>query len=135
MPTARHHHASEVVDGKLFVIGGRETGIRSNTDMNEKYDPEQDTWTELNHMPTKRSGLTAASVGSDIFVMGGEKARGSFDINEKYDTVANTWTLESSMPNPRLGHDAVTFNDEIYIFGGKISQSKDTIIDKTEIFT
>ncbi len=102
--------------------------------MNEMYDPEQDTWTELNHMSTKRSGLTAASVGSDIFVMGGEKAGGSFDINEKYDTVADSWTLEPSMPDPRLGHDAVTSNDKIYILGGKTNQSKDTVIGMTEIF-
>jgi N-acetylneuraminic acid mutarotase len=123
------------VDGKLFIIGGRETGIRSNTDRNEMYDPEKDTWVMVNNMPTKRSGLSAASVGNNIFVIGGEKAGGSFDIIEKYDKVTDSWVLESPMPNPRLGHDAVTFNYKIYIFGGKTSQSKETTTGITEIFT
>jgi N-acetylneuraminic acid mutarotase len=134
MPTARHHHTSETVDGKLFIIGGRETGIQSNTDTNEMYDPEQDTWVVLNHMPTKGGGLSAASIGNHIFVMGGHGASRGFDINEKYDTTTDSWTLESPMPNPRLGHDAVAFNNKIYVFEGKTSHSKETTTGITEIF-
>ena len=66
MPTARHHLASLVVDGKLYAIGGRLLGngiprpvneALSNFNDNEAYDPKQDSWTILSPMPTKRSGL------------------------------------------------------------------------------
>ena len=80
MPTARHHHASGIAEGKLFIFGGRETGIGSNTDRNEMYDPELDTWTVLSPMPTKRSGLSASSIGNQVFAMGGQNETGGFDL-------------------------------------------------------
>ncbi len=43
MPTARNHAAPGVVDGKLYVIGGRVgaafMGVASDTDVVEEYDP------------------------------------------------------------------------------------------------
>lgn len=39
MPTARHHAASSVIDGKLYIIGGRVSGSLDNIDVNEMYDP------------------------------------------------------------------------------------------------
>ncbi len=43
MPTARNHAAAGVVDGKLYVIGGRVgaafMGVASDTDVVEEYDP------------------------------------------------------------------------------------------------
>ena len=61
MPTIRHHHASAVIEGKLFVIGGRQTDKSPdlNIGTNEAYDPKLDKWTSFAAMPTKRSGLTA----------------------------------------------------------------------------
>jgi N-acetylneuraminic acid mutarotase len=57
MPTARHHAGSAVVDGKIFLIGGRISGSLENISVNEAYDPEQDKWiTNLEAMPSKRSG-------------------------------------------------------------------------------
>ena len=133
MPTARHHHASAVVDGKIYIIGGRETGIGSNTDRNEMYDPGLDTWTVLSPMPTKRSGLSASSIGNQVFAMGGQNEIGGFDLNEKYDTATDSWTIETPLPNPRLGHDTVTYEDKIYV-RGKTSLPQETATEKTEIF-
>ena len=48
MPTtAREHLTSAVVDGKLYVIGGRSNGMSYNVDANEVYDPKTDKWTIL----------------------------------------------------------------------------------------
>ena len=140
MPTARHHATSSVVDGKLYVIGGRIYGdgipepiakALSNFDLNEMYDPATDTWTKLNAMPSKRSGLASAPIGNDIYVFGGEKVNGTFENNEKYDTVQNVWTLESPLPTPRLGLKAVTVDDTIYVIGGKTWYY---VAGQTEIF-
>lgn len=128
MPTARHHMTSSVVDGKLYVIGGRLLGNGiprpineglSNLNDNEMYDPVKDTWTTLEQMPTKRSGLASASIGDQIYVLGGQKVNGTFGNNEKFDTRNNTWTTEAPLPTPRLGLEAVAFGDDIYLIGGK----------------
>ena len=52
--------ASSVIDGKLYVIGGRISGSSlDNVDVNEMYDPIQDRWviSNLEPMPSKRSGI------------------------------------------------------------------------------
>jgi N-acetylneuraminic acid mutarotase len=83
MPTARHHHSSATVDGKLYVVGGRLLGdsikspineYLSNFNDNEMYNPLNDSWTVMEQMPTKRSGIAAAvsPVDGNIYVFGGE---------------------------------------------------------------
>lgn len=128
IPTARHHMTSSVVDGKLYVIGGRLLGdgipapIKeglSNFNNNEMYDPKNDTWTQLEPMPSKRSGLASAPIGGYIYVFGGQKVNGTFENNEKYDTKKNIWTTEKPLPTPRLGLKAVAVGDYIYVVGGK----------------
>ena len=84
MPTARHHAASVVVDENIYVIGGRLTNSLVNTDVVEKYDPSSGSWTtDLEPMPSKRSGIAAATnVNGLIYVLGGEQNQGTFDDNE-----------------------------------------------------
>lgn len=128
MPTERHHLTSSVVDGKLYVIGGRLLGDGipapiaeglSNFDVNEMYDPANDTWTTLEKMPSNRSGLASAAIGDYIYVFGGQEVNGTFENNERYDTKNNIWTNEKPVPTPRLGLKAVAVGDDIYVVGGK----------------
>jgi N-acetylneuraminic acid mutarotase len=82
MPTTRHHAASAVVDGNIYVVGGRLTGSLINVDVNKKYDPVLDQWTtDLEPMPSKRSGNAATSVNESIYVLGGEQNQGTFNNN------------------------------------------------------
>jgi N-acetylneuraminic acid mutarotase len=118
LPTAREHLASAVVNGKLYIIGGRAGGIGSNFDANEMYDPVKNTWTTLESMPSKRGGLTAASVYGNIYVFGGEEPGGTFNNNEKYDPNINKWTEGIPMPTGRHGLIAAAINDKIYVVGG-----------------
>ena len=126
MPTARHHAGSAVVDGKIFVIGGRISGSLENISVNEAYDPEQDRWiTNLEVMPSKRSGIAAAAISSsvnsssNIYVFGGEEPSKTFNNNEKYDVKTNKWTSEPVMPTARHGLAAVDIaDDKIYVIGG-----------------
>ncbi len=121
MPTARHHAASSVTDGKLYVIGGRISGSLDNIDINEMYDPIQDRWVSnnLESMPSKRSGIAAASINNSIYVFGGEEPSKTFNNNEKYDVKTNEWTSEVPMPTARHGLAAVYVEDDkIYVIGG-----------------
>jgi N-acetylneuraminic acid mutarotase len=123
MPTSRHHAGSAVVDGKIFVVGGRISDSLENISVNEAYDPVQDTWiTDLEPMPSKRSGIAAASsslTNSSIYVFGGEEASKTFNNNEKYDPKINKWMSEPPMPTARHGLAAVfAIENNIFVIGG-----------------
>lgn len=140
MPTARHHAASAVVDGELYVIGGRSTERYSslpflNLNNNEKYDPKTDTWYQLEPMPSKRSGLGAASINGNIYVFGGQAPLRVYDNNEKYAPKIDEWTLQSPLPTPRHGLAAVPEGTKgnIYVIGGG-TNSKDSVSASNEIF-
>ena len=134
MPTAREHLTSAVVDGKLYVIGGRTNGVAFNVDANEVYDPVADKWTILEPMPSKRGGLSSAAVvNGSIYVIGGEQPTGTFNNNERFDTVSNTWTPEGNMPTARHGLAAVAIDNNIYVIGGG-PQPGGSSTDVNEIF-
>ena len=125
MPTSRHHAGSAVVDGKIFVVGGRISGSLENISVNEAYDPVQDKWiTDLEPMPSKRSGIAAAAsssylTNSSIYVFGGEEALKTFNNNEKYDPKVNKWMSEPPMPTARHGLAAVFVEEnKIFVIGG-----------------
>lgn len=125
MPTARHHAGSAVVDGKVFVMGGRISGSLENISVNEAYDPAQDTWiTDLEPMPSKRSGIAAVSAPSSlnrssIYVFGGEEVSKTFNNNEKYDPMTDKWMSEHPMPTARHGLAAIFAEEnEVFVIGG-----------------
>ena len=122
------------MDGNIFVIGGRETDVPTNLNVNQKYDPKSNNWTELAPMPTKRSGAASTSIDGYIYVLGGEKIVGSFNNVEKYDPKSDSWTEEQHMPTARLGLDAVSLDGKIYAIGGKINQTKESSTNVNEIF-
>lgn len=121
MPTQRDHLSSAVVEDKIFVIGGRqplERELYKDLDVNEMYDPQKDSWTSLEPLPTNRSGLAASAIDSSIYVLGGESTKKTFDNNERYDTVTNTWSTERPLPTARHGLSAVSIDDKIYVIAG-----------------
>ena len=144
MPTARHHHTSAVVDGKLYVIGGRLLGnsIKSHIDEalsnfndNEMYNPLNDSWTVLEQMPTKRSGIAGAvsPFDSNIYVFGGQDIDGAFSNTEKYNPEINKWASEEPIPTARYGLESIALDDKIYVIGGR-TDSGPYIVDINEIF-
>ena len=121
MPTPRHHVASAVVDGNVYVIGGRVQGISPITNVNvtEMYDPKMDKWMILESIPSKRSGISAASINNTIYVFGGEDLTKTYNNNEKYNVKNNTWESQEPLPTARHGLSAVSVNDDkIYVIGG-----------------
>ena len=112
MSVPRNHAFGGVVNGKIYVIGGR-TGhgfilSATNTDVVEEYNPVNDTWSvPKERMPTARSGGASGSDGRRIYVAGGEVTTkdlvGAFKSVEAYDPVTNSWLTLPSMPMPRHG--------------------------------
>jgi N-acetylneuraminic acid mutarotase len=129
MPTTRNHAYSGVVNGKIYVIGGRQGAgnipVTSNTDIVEEYDPAQDLWGPIKErMPTPRSGGGAATYGTKIYVAGGElqnrQLRAAFRALEAYDAATDTWTILPSMPSARHGVAAAFLGNKLHLVSGKM---------------
>jgi N-acetylneuraminic acid mutarotase len=69
MPSKRSGSAATTLNDFVYVFGGEQNEGTFNN--NERYDPQSDTWTILDPMPTARHGLGVASYDSKIFTMGG----------------------------------------------------------------
>jgi N-acetylneuraminic acid mutarotase len=120
MPTGRHHAASTTVDNKIYVVGGRIAGSSPlvNVNVNEIYDTEKDKWTQIESMPSKRSGIAAATINNSFFIFGGEDLTRTFGNNEKYDIKNGKWTSLESMPTSRHGLAAISIGNKIFVIGG-----------------
>jgi len=141
MSVPRNHAFGGVVNGKIYVIGGR-TGhafilSATNTDVVEEYDPASNMWSlPKERMPTARSGGASGSDGRRIYVAGGEVTTtelvGAFRAVEAYDPVTNTWMTLPSMPMPRHGVAGGVIGNRFHLVSGMIqSAGALTFLDPT----
>lgn len=119
MPTARGGGAAVVVDGKIYVAGGRPPRGHDFA----VYDPSTDKWTTLPNLPTQRNHIAAAAIGGKVFVVGG-RFEGGFrskmtDALEVFDPKTNVWTSRKSMPTIRGGINGIEANGCFHVFGGE----------------
>jgi len=117
MPTSRGFHFANVVDGKIYVIGGSQASEpnRNRVPTVEVYDPATDTWTQKGNMPGKRSAGSSSVVDGKIYIIGGYEGARRVD---EYDPSTNTWTTKSEMPTPRHALSTSVVNGKVYAIGG-----------------
>jgi N-acetylneuraminic acid mutarotase len=141
MSVPRNHAFSGVVNGKIYVIGGR-TGhafilSAANTDVVEEYDPVSNTWSApKERMPTARSGGASGTDGRRIYVAGGEVTTkalvGAFRAVQTYDPATNSWSTLPSMPMPRHGLAGAVIGNRFHLVSGMIqSAGAMTFLDPT----
>jgi N-acetylneuraminic acid mutarotase len=127
MPTTRNHAFSGVVNGKIYVIGGRlaagTVAASSPTDVVEEYDPATNLWGAVKQkMPTPRSGGGAATYNGKIWVAGGEitnrQLSAAFRALEAYDPATDTWEIMPTMPSARHGVAAGFIGNKLHLVSG-----------------
>ena len=132
MPTPRNHAAIGVVNGKIYVIGGRVgaafIGLASDISVVEEYDPAADEWSGPRaRMPIARSALGAGVYGGRIYVAGGEyqdtHMMATFRAVEAYDPASNTWTEMPPMPVSRHGLAVGVIANRIYVVSGDVQSA------------
>lgn len=137
-PSARNSAAGAVIDGRLFVAGGRVVG-GSNESTLESFDPRSGNWERLSPMPNAQGGIAAAAVDGRLYVFGGEYfgASGSGVHRESwaYDPATDAWSRISPMPVPRHGLGAVAIDGSIYVIGGATQASGQGTSDRLSRFT
>ena len=141
MSVPRNHAFSGVVNGKIYVIGGR-TGhgfilAATNTDVVEEYNPISNTWSApKERMPTARSGGASGTDGRRIYTAGGEVTTkelvGAYKAVEAYDPLTNSWIALPSMPMPRHGIAGAVIANRFYLVSGMMqSAGALTFLDPT----
>ena len=126
MPTSRNHAAVGVVNGKIYVLGGRLGAVFVNaspTDVVEEYDPAIDSWTFAKaRMPMPRSGTAYGSYKGKIYVAGGEyldnQIVGVYRELQAYDPANDEWTMLPPMAIPRHGLVGGISGDRFYVVSG-----------------
>jgi N-acetylneuraminic acid mutarotase len=123
MPTARSGGGAGVIDGKIYVAGGRPP--RGNDFA--VYDPATDAWTVLPNLPTARNHLAVEAIGGKLYVAGGR-----FDAGvggpmtaklEVFDPATGAWTTGAPMPAARAGVTAIAAFGCLYVLGGEGNMS------------
>lgn len=119
MPTPRHGLCSAVLDGKIYVIGGRGASDEILAVV-ERYDPEHDIWeTGIDLLQEPRCYAAAVSLNGKIYVIGG---RGGQDqllkTVEMYDPLQNQWSYVQNLHQRREALAAAVLEGKIYAIGG-----------------
>lgn len=125
MPTPRANFRVEVVENKIFCIGGdKENG--TDTQANEVYDPLTDTWQTRAPLPTLRDSFSTIVYNNRIYVIGGVAGfnpvtanRGTYTgTTEVYDPSLDTWETKASMLNAVYPESSTAINGKIYVICG-----------------
>jgi N-acetylneuraminic acid mutarotase len=142
MPTPRNHATAGVVNGKVYVIGGRVGAAfisagSSNVDVVEEYDPAADNWGSARaKMPSARSAMASGVYAGRIYVTGGEGQNAqmmyTFRALEAYDPAANRWTLLPSMPVSRHGLAGGVVGNRLHMVSGDVQSAGTGIQVHTE---
>jgi N-acetylneuraminic acid mutarotase len=128
-PTARNSAAGAVLEGMLWVAGGR-TVSGGGTGRLDRYDPAADRWTTMAPIPRSYAqnnqvggGLAMAEANGKLVAFGGEWfARGGgggvFAETWIYDPARDAWEAGPDMTTPRHGLAAASVDGAVYAVAG-----------------
>lgn len=111
MPSARCGAAIAVVDGVIYVIGGK-----GNESTVESYDPSTNLWTARAPTLAPRVNVSAVAVGNEIYVFSGLGASAS--TSEFYNISNDTWTYTTPPPYKVSSYFTENVAGMAYIMGG-----------------
>lgn len=130
-PSPRVGHASLTL-GNAFIVFGGDTKIEETDILDDNLYLLNTTslkWTvaaPVGHRPSGRYGHTISTIGSVLYVFGGQLDDTFFNDLVSFDltTLQNpdsSWNVikpNSKVPPPRTNHTIVTYQDKLYLFGG-----------------
>jgi hypothetical protein len=139
MPTPRFKLRANVVDGKIYLIGGINSDIPEDltiphrlnygqriTDVVEVYDPVRDTWTNGTSMPSATAHYASAVIKNKMYFI-------TPTLNQIYDAESDSWSRGAPPVSPDCGSGGVTSGvfapQRIFVFGQNVTQSYDPTID------
>jgi N-acetylneuraminic acid mutarotase len=122
-PHPGNHHAAEVVNGRLYVIGG--FGSSSNGKV-QIFDPATNAWALGAAMPFAAGSGSSAVINGQIYVAGGIIGSTTTTRVARYNPATNTWAERAPMPQGRNHAASATDGQKLYVFGGRGAGSGDS---------
>lgn len=121
MPPSLLDAGSAVVNGKLYVAGGKD-GVGPKTGL-QIYDPVANTWSAGAAMPASYPAVenpAGVAYNGKFYLFGGstQPFTGAVTNAAVYDPGANAWTDLAPMTMARGGATAQVLNGKIYVIGG-----------------
>ncbi len=108
MPTPRADLCANTVGNEIFLIGGEKYSNNypyyTETNVNEAYNPANDSWSTKASLPTAVQGYGSAVLDNKIYVIGGSKqpvTTGNamlINTNQVYDVQTDQWTTSAALP-------------------------------------
>jgi N-acetylneuraminic acid mutarotase len=138
MPTPRNYLQANVVEGKIYLIGGLTQQEQAfpltehSSNLNEVYDPVTDSWATAASIPTAVWGYSSAVIDDKIYVISGWSGNSSsrwgqsaslIDLVQIFDPKTNSWTVGKPLPTPVVlaaagATTGVMAPKRIYVIGG-----------------
>ena len=119
MPTSRSSGVAVVLDGKIYVAGGRPPHQQDFA----VYDPATNDWDVLPDMPTPRNHFTGAAIDGRVHYVGGRDGLGlgqsMTTVHEVFDPQAGTWSTAAPMLIARSGMNGVMARGCFHVWGGE----------------
>ncbi|MEM9664623.1 MAG: kelch repeat-containing protein [Bacteroidota bacterium] len=134
----RNSAAGAVIDGQLYVVGGRVVD-GGNVTANEVFDPVTGQWSTRAPMPQAQGGLAAAALEGRLYVFGGEffdrEGGGVYRESWVYDPATDAWSPIAEMPVPRHGLGAVTVGNEVFVIAGATEAGGSGTTSRVSVYT
>ncbi|MBI5526181.1 MAG: hypothetical protein HY897_07585 [Deltaproteobacteria bacterium] len=131
LPFERFSHASVVVNGRLYVIGGCSASSCDPAEKDVRFatlmaDGTIGGWSSANDLPANRRGHAAVAHHGRIYVTGGtigpdgefNTADTVFVATVNPDGTLGVWSETTKMLDKRYDHASVVYNDYLYVLGG-----------------
>ena len=133
MPTPRADLSANVVNGKIYCIGGKKywgvDPFYQELNATEVYDPDRNFWTTKSPMPIPVLGAASAVLDGKIYVIGGSRhfqvgwELSTVSSNQVYDVGNDAWSTRASLPKTESyaaagATSGVTAPKRIYFAGG-----------------
>jgi hypothetical protein len=120
MPRPISAHGAEIVNDKVYIIGGRTTGYdKYATDTALMFDPATNTCTELKKLPYPVYAMATVTWKDNVVVLGGVDKKGNF-LNSVilYNVTTGSHRMLPEMTKKRRDCTAVIIGDNIITIGG-----------------
>ena len=134
-PVGLRFSAYAIVNGKLFVAGGKDSALVVRNSM-QVYDPQADSWITEAPMPTARVGGAGGYLNGLFYVAGGANNSGTqLATVEAYNPNTDTWYTRASLPVARSLAASSVVNGVLYLAGGGISGGQLADVDAYDVAT
>ncbi|MCL5876659.1 MAG: hypothetical protein M1540_02470 [Candidatus Bathyarchaeota archaeon] len=142
MPTARWGLQANVVNGKIYLIGGytpeNASYSESITTLNQVYDPLTDSWTTASPMPVAGRGFESAVLDGKIHFIDGVPMESRNLLHLIYDPNTDIWSEGASSPaitgySTAAATSGINATKQIHVFGktGDLWEDK---VSRTKVY-